>query len=159
MSQMTLPKGSYECGRVNIHYHRLAWRQGDPWLMHSQNSCTVRCSAGLAPPKKDMTKAGVGSRNEVAPTVRARPLIWDYLTLIVARINVLIYFYTQFRVLPKFFKKCVQNHIEASLSRSGQARQDSSLWGMMLPACGLPTHHASGFRNWPRTQTLHHCFP
>ena len=42
---------------------------------------------------------------------------------------------------------------------SGQARQDSSLWGMMLPACRLPTHHASGFRNWPRTQTLHHCFP
>ena len=59
--------------RVNIHYHRLAWRQGDPWLMHSQNSCTVRCSAGLAPPKKDMTKAGVGSRNEVAPTMCNAP--------------------------------------------------------------------------------------
>ena len=64
--------------------------------------------------------------------------------------------------IPNFaeiFKKCVQNHIEASLSRSGQARQDGSLWGMMLPACRLPTHHASGFRNWSRTQTLHHCFP
>ena len=71
-----------------------------------------------------------------------------------ARINALISFYTQFRVLPNFFKKCVQNHIEASLSRSGQARHDGSLWGMMLPACRLPTHHASGFRNWSRTQTL-----
>ena len=61
--------------------------------------------------------------------MRARPLIWDHLTLIVARINALISFYTQFRILPKFFKKCVQNHIEASLSRSGQARQDGSLLG------------------------------
>ena len=92
-------------------------------------------------------------------TVRARPLIWDHLTLIVARINALISFYTQFRVVRNFFKKCVQNHIEVSLSRSSQARHDGSLWGMMLPACRLPTHHASGFRNWSRTPTLHHCFP
>ena len=53
-------------------------------------------------------------------TVRARPLIWDHLTLIVARINALISFYTQFRVCRNFSRnasRITSKRVEADLAK------------------------------------------
>ena len=73
MSQMTLPKGSYECEPRKHPLSQACLEAGrsvadaQPELMHSAMLCRA-CH-----PKKDMTKAGVGSRNEVAPTMCNAP--------------------------------------------------------------------------------------
>ena len=73
MSQMTLPKGSYECEPRKHPLSQACLEAGrsvanaQPELMHSAMLCRA------CPPKKNMTKAGVGSRNEVAPTICNAP--------------------------------------------------------------------------------------
>ena len=70
---MTLPKGSYECEPRKHPLSQACLEAGrsvadaQPELMHSAMLCRA------CPPRKNMTKAGVGSRNEVAPTMCNAP--------------------------------------------------------------------------------------
>ena len=159
MSQMTLPKGSYECEPRKHPLSQACLEAGrpvadaQPELMH----CAMLCRA--CHPKKGHDKSR-GRFQEQGRTNCARQALDVGPPHIDIGTNQCAYFllYT----IPSFAEICQEMRPESHRSEfklSGQARQDSSSWGMMLPACRLPTHHASGFRNWSRTQTLHHCFP